>query len=106
MVNSRDVTERKCAEEALRTSEDLYRSVIAALEEGIVLQDASGAILTANASAERVLGMSLTRMQGLTSESPDWRTVHPDGSDFPGHEHPAMITWRTGMPCSHVIMGV
>src|SRR5262249_14961793 len=36
---SRDITERKQAEEALRQSEERYRSVIAAMQDGIVLLD-------------------------------------------------------------------
>lgn len=37
---------------------------------------------------------------------PRWRAVHEDGSPFPGETHPAMVTLRTGLPTTDVIMGV
>jgi two-component sensor histidine kinase len=45
-------------------------------------------------------------MLGRTSVDPRWRTVKDDGSPFPGEEHPAMVTLRTGRSSANVVMGV
>ncbi|WAK03881.1 GGDEF domain-containing response regulator [Methylobacter sp. YRD-M1] len=97
---------RREAEEALRESEDRYRSVIEALFEGIVLIDADGALQAANTSAERILGLTMEHLAGSTSLDPRWQTIHEDGSPFPGEMHPAWVTLQTGQPCHEVIMGV
>jgi PAS domain S-box-containing protein len=106
IVIIRDISDRQHTEAALHESEERYRSIVAAMEEGIVFQDASGAIRACNASAERILGLTVDQMMGRTSVDPRWRAVHADGSPFPGEEHPAMVTLRTGQPLSNVIMGV
>jgi PAS domain S-box-containing protein len=103
---ARDITARKVAEEALWKSQERYRSVIAAMQDGIVMMDADGSIRDCNASAERILGLSADQMMGRTSLDPRWRAVHEDGTQFPGDTHPVMVTLRTGQPCSNVIMGV
>jgi PAS domain S-box-containing protein len=102
----RDITERERFTAALEESEERYRSVVTAMAEGIVLQDANGVIHTCNASAKRILGLSRKQMMGRTSLDPSWRAVREDGSPFPGEEHPSMVTLRTGEPCSNVVMGV
>jgi PAS domain S-box-containing protein len=106
IATARDVTERWRGEEALRESEQRYRSVIAAIEEGIVVMDAGGGIRTCNASAERILGLSAEQMMGRTPLDPRWRAIHEDGSPFPGDELPASVTLRTGDPRTNIVVGV
>lgn len=101
-----DITQRRQAEAALRQSEERYRSVVTAMSEGVVMQAADGAIIAANQSAERILGLSRDQLLGRTSVDPRWRSVHADGTPFPGEEHPTMVTLRTGQPSAGVIMGV
>ncbi|MEG4025896.1 diguanylate cyclase domain-containing protein [Microcoleus sp. S13C4] len=90
----------------LQESEERYRSVIASMTEGVVLQLEDGQITTCNASAERILGLTSEQMIGRTSIDLDGRTVREDGSPFPGGQHPAMIALRTGQPVSNVLMGI
>ena len=80
--------------------------VVAALNEGVVIQRADGVIESCNPAAERILGLSAEQMMGRSSVDPRWRSVHEDGPPFPGEDHPAMVTLRTGRPLRDVIMGV
>jgi len=109
----RDISDRKQIEgektrlmTSLAESEARYRTVLSALSEGIVLQDASGTIRTCNASAESILGLTAEQMMGRTSTDTPWRAIEEDGSPFPEEEHPNSITLRTGQPCHDVVMGV
>ena len=98
----------------LRTSEgirdafapgtSLPSRLIDALDVGVVVQFA-GEIVSANPAAARTLGLSLDELLGRTSVDPRWRSVREDGSPFPGEEHPAMVTLRTGERV-RAIMGV
>jgi PAS domain S-box-containing protein len=92
--------------ESLRASEGHYRALFDSVIYGCVFQDTSGAIVSANTAAERILGLSLAQMQGRTSLDPRWRSVHADGSLFPGDTHPAIEALRTGKPIQNIIMGV
>jgi two-component system, cell cycle sensor histidine kinase and response regulator CckA len=98
--------ERQRSEEALRDSEARYRSVVLAMQEGIILQQADGTILTCNTSAERILALPVAEILGHTSCDLSWRAVHEDGSPFPCESYPAMVTLQTGQPCSNVVLGI
>lgn len=102
----RDVTALDAAREALRESEARFRSIVTAMQEGVVLQDRDGKIVSSNAAAARILGLTREQLEGRDSIDPRWRAVHDDGTPFAGEEHPAMVTLRTGEPCSQVLMGV
>jgi PAS domain S-box-containing protein len=93
-------------EEDLRENEARYRSMVAALTEGIVLQDADGTVRTCNASAERILGLSVDQMMGRAPVDPRWRSIHEDGSPFPVERYPPFESLRTGKPYADVIAGV
>ena len=101
-----DITAHKQTARALRESEARYRTVVAALSEGIILQDRDGVIRASNASAERLLGLTLDQMMGRVPLDPRWRAVREDGVPFPSPFQPAMITLRTGQPQAHVIMAI
>ena len=96
----------EAVEEALRSQVVLYESVLASLVEGIAAQDLAGKVVAFNASALRILGLTAKQLTGRTSLDPSWAAVHADGTPFPGEQHPAMVTLRTGEPVLGVLMGV
>lgn len=97
---------REAAESALRESEERFRAVIAALEEGIVLYEADGYVSSCNASACRILGLREEQVLGRNTRNPGFRAVREDGSPFEPESHPATISLLTGLPCSRVVMGI
>lgn len=90
----------------VRESEARLRSVVAAMAEGVVFQEANGKIVAVNPAAERIQGRSAEQMLGRTSDDPQWQAVREDGSPFPGDRHPAVVTLRTGQPQCDVVMGI
>ncbi len=56
VVNSRNVTEKKLAEEALAKSEEKFRSLIEKSYDGIDVVDANGKLLYLSSSIKRILG--------------------------------------------------
>lgn len=91
---------------ALGRAEARYEALSDAMSEGMVVQGPSGAIIDTNAVACEILGLSEDELFGRVSKDPRWRAIRPDGEDFPGDEHPAMVTLRTGKPMNDVIMGI
>lgn len=105
-VFGRDVTEQRQAAEHLAASEAKYRSVVMAMAEGVMVQDADGRVIETNPAAQVIEGRTDREMIGHTSDDPQWGAVHVDGSAFPGDEHPSMVTLRTGEAQSDVVMGI
>ena len=54
--STRDITERKQAEEALHESEEKHRTLFETMSQGVVYQNSDGQIVSANPAAERILG--------------------------------------------------
>ena len=67
VVNTRDISERRRAEEALRDSEELFRTVVEQTAENIFVVDLeSRRILEANAALQRSLGYTLEELKDMT----------------------------------------
>jgi len=68
----RDVTERRQAEEALRRSEERYRTMLEEMEEGYYEVDAAGNFTFVNDAMTRILGYSRDELIGM-----NYRTFTP-----------------------------
>lgn len=68
VANLRDITARKRAEEALRESEERYRSVMEASGEPLVVYDTEGRVVFFNPAFTRVFGWTLDELEGKKTD--------------------------------------
>ncbi len=103
---AQDVTVQVRQAGSLRRKEQHLRSVFAAMSEGLVVHARDGHVIDANPAAETILGLSRDELLGGTSIDPRWHAIREDGEPFPGEEHPAMVTLRSGETVRNQVMGV
>jgi PAS domain S-box-containing protein len=63
---ARDITERKTAEDRLRSSEEQYREIFNATDDALVLRDADFRIVDVNAAYEAMSGRRRAEMVGIS----------------------------------------
>ena len=84
---TRDVTDRKRAEEALRESEERYRAVFDNAAVGINVVDAKGTLLQVNSAFAHMLGYSRDELMTKTI----FDITHPDDLKISRERHDSMI---------------
>ncbi|NVO18494.1 MAG: PAS domain-containing protein [Bacteroidetes bacterium] len=98
--------ENKQAENVQLETVEKYDKLFSNNELGVLLYDHKGKIIGANPAAERILGISLELLKNLKAIDPGWKTLHDDGSDFPGKTHPVVLALATGITQTDVVMGL
>jgi PAS domain S-box-containing protein len=100
------IAESELRVEAALRAEQRLDAVLTSLGEGLVFQNREGNIISCNAAAERILGLTQDQMLGRTSHDPRWKALRQDGTPWSGDTHPATVAIATGQPQMGQIMGV
>ncbi|MFT3898505.1 MAG: EAL domain-containing protein [Thermomonas sp.] len=95
---ARDLSAR--AEAELR-----YRELMETVDKGIILRDATGRIVHANAAAMRILELDTQRGLEQTLRNDDWLTLDEDGREVPVELRPATYVQRTGKRVDSTVLG-
>jgi PAS domain S-box-containing protein len=95
-LDSQEILQRSAAyEQALRASEERFRSAMNNLAEGLYTLDIEGRITYVNPSAEKMLGWTFAELLGkAVHEVAHYK--HPDGTPFPAADCSLLQVLKTG----------
>ncbi|MCJ7813477.1 PAS domain S-box protein, partial [bacterium] len=106
IATTRDISNRKQAEEALQMSEKRYRGLFETMDQGVIYFGVNRKIISCNPAAEKIMGMSMYEMIGRLPTDPCWRTLKENGSKLTSKEHPVVIAFREGKSVSDMVLGI
>lgn len=87
-----DITNLKQTQMKLEKSEQLYRSVVTAMSEGLVVIDKQGKAMTANENGAKILKVPYDTLKEFNIYSTDWSFVKEDFTLYKQNELPAVRT--------------
>jgi PAS domain S-box-containing protein len=94
-------------EAELRDANMRLRALFDSMEEGVIVQDQFGAVVSTNAAAERILRTGGVRLEDQSAHGPPIAPlVRRDGTPLPDNERPAAHVLRTGESITDRVMGL
>ena len=106
VVTFADVSLARSLESGIRSENDLWRILLDAVSEGVILQDFDGNVTFTNHSASEILGISAAALKDLPLSDPRWQTVRADESPLPPEKHPTVNAAATGLSVDSQLLGI
>ena len=101
----RDITARKQAEDAVRASEERFRTLVRDFHVGVVVLGPEAKIQFVNQAAEEMFGMSLAEVYGRNSSQLDLISIQEDGTEIPFPMRPGPLVLKTGRTVKNQVIG-
>ncbi len=96
LVVVRDVTERKAAEELLRSNEERFRSLVERLHVGLASFDPQARLQFANQAALEMFGFKLDDIINKNAQEIGLQPLQEDGTPFPDSARPLVSVIASG----------
>lgn len=92
---------------ALQAAESRYAQLLHAMDQGVLVQDAQGLIVSVNPAACRILGLSEREVLNLRREgAAGWRLVDEHGVELGFDDLPGMRALLSGRPVESAVFGM
>jgi len=105
-ISFTDVTEQRRATEALRKSEERFRSLVENLHVGIIIYDPDVRVLFANQAIQAAFSNKYEQFLGRTTDELGLITLYEDGSVMPPEERPVPVVLATKQTVRGQVVGV
>lgn len=100
-----DISERYRAQQVLRANEERLRTLLDNLRSGVVIHAADTRIVDANASACRMLGLTIEQLRGRDAADPHWTFLEEDGQPMTIDRYPVNQVRASGEPLKNFMVG-
>jgi len=105
LVSLTDLSEQRRATDALRESEERFRTLVRDLHVGVILAGPDGAFEFANQAALNMFNLAEEHVIGRTAQSLGLDPVDEQGRDIPDSDRPVPTVLRTRRPVRQTTMG-
>jgi PAS domain S-box-containing protein len=105
LVSLTNISEQRRATEALRESEERFRTLVRDLHVGVVLHSPEGTVQFINQAALDIFGHTPEDVMGVRADQLKWIPIDANGRVVPVEDLPAETVLRTKLPVRSTITG-